>query len=66
MRLGTRTGLQPDSRAGGETTRPPHSLGGRIGMGAELLRHLSNAATDADLLHGVLDCLGDHVGGWGV
>jgi hypothetical protein len=63
MRLGTKTGLQPDSRAGDEMTHPTPSLGGRVRMVAELLRHLSKAATDADLLHGVVDCLGDHVGG---
>ena len=37
-----------------------------VQMVAELLRHLSNAAADADLLHGAVDCLGDHVGGRGV
>jgi hypothetical protein len=59
-------GLRPDSCLGSELTHPTHSLGGRVGMVAELLRHLSNAATNADLLHGVVDCLGHHVGGGGV
>jgi len=49
-----------------ELTHPAHSLGGRVGMVAELLRHLSKAATDADLVHGAVDCLDDHVGGRGV
>src|ERR1700722_4463860 len=55
--------VRPDSCPGDELTRPAHSLGGRVGMVAELLRHLSNAATYADLLYGAVNCLGDHVDG---
>src|SRR5260370_820399 len=53
-------------RLGGELARPAHPLGGRVGVVAELLSHPAYAATDAEVLHGTSDCLGHHVGRWGV
>jgi len=45
-----------------ELAHPAHPLGGRVGVIAELLRHLAGAAIGSEPLHGAGDRLGDHVG----
>lgn len=48
---------------GRDLADPAHSLGGRIGMVAELLRHPASAATDAEPPHGPVDGLCHPSGG---
>jgi hypothetical protein len=48
---------------GSELAHPAHPVAGRVGVIAELLRHLAGAAVGSEPLHGAGDRLGDHVSG---
>ena len=47
---------------GGELADPAHALGGRLGGITELPCHPADAAMDAELPHGGLNCLRYHFG----
>jgi hypothetical protein len=50
----------------GEPPDPPHAVGGRLGMVAELLCHAAGAAADAELPYGAADRLRHSFRGRGV
>src|SRR5260370_11146917 len=65
----SRPGLLRDRRGeylAGQPPDPPHPAGGRLGMVAELLRHLAGAAAAAELPDGAADRLRHRLGARGV
>jgi hypothetical protein len=61
---GTRAGAS--GHLAGKLPDPPHGVGGRLGVVAELLSHPAGAATDAELPHDAADRLRRRLGGRGV